>query len=72
MSENDNETPIAKVRNKMSPICNYFAMIKILSDPKISDMYRIELNVLLEQELKQCQEILPEIVALLKNDDNWL
>lgn len=70
-SKNSNETPISVLRNRMSPICNYFAMLRILEDSKISDTYRIDLQILLEQELKQCQTELTEIVKLLKNDDNW-
>jgi hypothetical protein len=46
-------------------------MLRILEDSKISDTYRIDLQILLEQELKQCQTELTEIVKLLKNDDNW-
>ena len=63
------ESPIAKVRNSLSPIVNYFFMIKELETNKEDEE---ELKKFLEQELNQIQNhSLPRLLELIQDNENW-
>lgn len=71
--EHEPETSIAKVRNKLSPIVNYFAMRKLLDTNDESIQHcKDDLISLIEEQYKFIQNInMDELLLLIRNDDIW-
>lgn len=65
------ETPIAQLRNLMSPICNYFYMKGLsIEDCHTEEKYN-EIQDLINEELQRCFNVIGEIKKLLHEDKNW-
>ncbi len=65
------ETPIARLRNLMSPICNYFYLKGLnKKDCKSEEEYN-KLQELINENLQRCFNVLGEIKDLLHKDSNW-
>jgi hypothetical protein len=73
---NHNETPIARVRNLLSPVVNYFTMVRMIKERRDSEEYpdartTQQLERLLAQELENCHAVIEQLLPIIKNDKNW-
>jgi len=62
------ETPIAKLRNKMSPIYGYMQVLKAIRDKEIKVT---EMGELFEKLQNQAIDSVDDIVDFIKNKDIW-
>lgn len=62
------ETPIAKLRNKMSPIYGYMQILKAIRDKEIEVK---EMGELFEKLQNQAIDSVDDIVYFIKNKDIW-
>lgn len=70
--EREEEPSIAKLRNKLSPIVNYFEMRNILDKQEMSIQQKMELHLLINEQYKYIQETnLNELLELVRDENIW-
>ena len=66
------ETAISKVRNKLSPIVNYFALLKMIDNGEIEPNKIEHIRSLIQIEYDNIQgKFMEELITLIKDDTLW-
>jgi hypothetical protein len=65
------ETPIAKLRNLLSPMSGYFQMLEIINEMDENDDKKAEMHVLLNKVAKQSSKTMDKILELVEDQKIW-
>jgi hypothetical protein len=66
------EPSIAKIRNKLCPIVNYFEMRKLMDSGKIEEEKKKPLQALIDREYNIIQtSSMSKLLALVRDDSIW-